>query len=874
VFGISFCLAAVAMARERRTAASPGQAPTLLDENSFWRFHVALRKPIVTGAEPVVLPVKVSYRSYPGIEHLETAPPPAGWTGPDFDDADWPRARAGRKWRGSIADVAFAPGVKFSTSLLCLRGRFAVREPSNLEGLYLSLKYRGGAVVYLNGREIARKDLPEGKLGPKTPAGPYPPAAYIDSRGKPIPGPYHAGKRIRGGERDLSDRLAKRDRSLGPVAVPLEAVRKGVNALAIELHRSDYHPSARLWFREPHSHTRPGWVPIGLSKVRLVAVGAGATANVSRPKGFQVWNQDINDRVTVLDHGDPNEKLRPIALIGARNGAFSGRVVVGSTEPIKGLKALASDLEAVGGGQTIPASRVQVRYPRLDGRGYQRPDWFDGILDSPPPRVPVHKAGGAVQPVWVTVRVPREAAAGGYRGTLTLSAQGIKPVPVPIRLHVAHWSLPNPREFRTYVGIYQSPTSLALHYKVPEWSERHWQLMEKSFKLLAQVGNQIVNIPLSNRTQFGNDEGMVYWLKKPDGSLEHDLTVFDRYIRLAKKHLGVPDFVVLHLWHSGGWKTRQANQQNTVTVIDHKSGRRERMQVPTFGTEESKRFWKPVLDSIRERLAAQGMEEAMCLGILSDGTAAPAVFRAFDEIVPGGAKWMRGCHSATREGKPYPLRGGGTVVCHEFCYGMAMADPTKGLPPIWRQRQRPGVAFIRHNFDHTLSLLKYRTMAERSLYCGTRGIGRIGLDFWDLIRDKRGRASTIYNRWPHSSCAQREPNLFHLAAPGQEGAIATVRFEQFREGVQDAEAMIFVAEALGEHAERLGPELAARCRRLFIERMTYVRRRCPETYGRVYFRTYHYGWQDLAARLYDAAADVAGRLGRRQAREQTRGGSR
>ena len=851
-------------------AAAAEQAVTILDENSFWRFHVTLRKPTVTvadleaagktAAEPAVLAVKVPYRHYPGIEHLQTAPPPAEWTNPDFDDADWPRARAGGKWPGSIALVAFGPGVKFSTSLLCLRGKFSVEEPSAVKGLYLSLKYRGGVTVYLNGREIARKDLPEGGLGPRIPAKSYPPEAFVDSEGKPIPDPYHVAKRIEAGEKNLADRLASRNRSLGPVNVSTDTLRKGINVLAVELHRSDYHPSALSWFHSAQFRNNCGWVPVGLAEVRLAAVGTGAAANVSRPEGLQVWNQDINDRVSVLDYGDPNERPKPITLIGVRNGFFSGKVVVGSTGPIRRLKAVAGELEAAGGGHTIPASQVQVRYPRLDGHGYQRPDWFDGIEDFPPAEVPVHESGGAVQPVWVTVHVPREATAGDYRGTLTISARQLNPVVVPVHLQVADWSLPDPQDFRTYVGIYQSPTSLALQYGVPEWSQQHWKLMEKSFELLGQVGNKIVNVPLSNRTQFGNDEGMVSWLKQPDGSFEYDFTVFDRYIRLVKSHLGIPDFVAVQLWHSGGWMSRGAKQQNTVTVVDKRSGNRRPMQVPTFGTEESKQFWKPVLDTIRKRLAAEGMEEAMCLGILSDGTAEPDVFAAFDEIIPGGARWTRGCHRASREEGPYPLKGGGKVVCHEFCYGMAMADPATALPPIWKQRRWPGVAFIRHNFDDNLSLLKYRTMPERSLYCGTRGVGRIGLDFWDVVKNDRGQGSNLYNRWPHSSCAQREPNLFRLASAGPGGPDATVRFEQFRQGVQDAEAMIFVAEALGQHAEKLGPELAEQCRRIFVERIRYCSRRCPEAYGHVYCRTYHYGWQGLTARLYTTAAEVAGKL--------------
>ena len=108
----------------------------------------------------------------------------------------------------------------------------------------------------------------------------------------------------------------------------------------------------------------------------------------------------------------------------------------------------------------------------------------------------------------------------------------------------------------------------------------------------------------------------------------------------------------------------------------------------------------------------------------------------------------RGCHSVTRAWAPYRISkgGAGTVVCHEFCYGMAMADPSKGLPPIHKQRVKPGVAYIRHSFDDTLSLLKYRNMAERALYCGTRGFGRVCLDYWDVLKNKRGKLSNVYNR--------------------------------------------------------------------------------------------------------------------------------
>ncbi|KKL10674.1 hypothetical protein LCGC14_2553450, partial [marine sediment metagenome] len=124
-----------------------------------------------------------------------------------------------------------------------------------------------------------------------------------------------------------------------------------------------------------------------------------------------------------------------------------------------------------------------------------------------------------IQPIWIRVNVPAAAVAGRYRGKLTVSVAGRgKGIVVPVDLRVADWKLPDPRKFRTHAGIYQSPATLAMRYKVKPWSERHWQLVDKSFALLARAGNDLINIPVVDRTQFGNDEGMVYWVRKPSAS--------------------------------------------------------------------------------------------------------------------------------------------------------------------------------------------------------------------------------------------------------------------------------------------------------------------------------------------------------------------
>ena len=134
----------------------------------------------------------------------------------------------------------------------------------------------------------------------------------------------------------------------------------------------------------------------------------------------------------------------------------------------------------------------------------------------------------AMLPVYVRFNVPRDATPGDYRGTVTVRAAGANPVAVPVELYVSPWMVPDQRTTAPMWALYKSPTSVAMQYKVDEWSEPHWKLLEKSFALLARTGNRIVNVCVVDQTQFGNDEGMVYWIRKPDGTYDYDLTVFDR----------------------------------------------------------------------------------------------------------------------------------------------------------------------------------------------------------------------------------------------------------------------------------------------------------------------------------------------------------
>jgi len=89
---------------------------------------------------------------------------------------------------------------------------------------------------------------------------------------------------------------------------------------------------------------------------------------------------------------------------------------------------------------------------------------------------------------------------------------------------------------------------------------------------------------------------------------------------------------------------------------------------------------------------------------------------------------------------------------------------------------------------------------------------------------------------------------------GPDGAATTLRYEAFCEGIQYAEAMIVVSEAVDTKAAALGRERTEAFRQILVE---MLRREVKCLAGPpAPLRPNHEGWQDLAKRLFEAAAEA------------------
>jgi len=863
---LRFAVLAVLAACAAGAAQPEPEGKLILGTSSMWRYHYTLMPAVIrtdAGVEKVDRGTEAgAWLDFP------TPLPPGDWMAFGFDDVGWHRK------------MMIDPDSPF-VAHLAIRGKFAVTDPARADGLKLRVGYRGGVAVYVNGTEIARGHLRAG-AAPDDLAEDYPP--------------------------DEPEQV----RELVDVRIPPEVLRPGPNVLAFEVHRS-VQPPAQV--KPANGFTEITAGTCGITAISLIAPeGAAVLPNVIRPPGLQVWNSGPMQSDYECDYGDPNEALKPIRIVAPRGGAGSGKVVVGSKEPIKGLRAAASGLARQDGAGAIPGSAVQVRYalPTVHGPAYVFPGQgsafrCEALDETPPAEAEVRIANilptwtervalsGAVVAVWVTVEVPPEAAAGRYAGTLTVTLPGGAPVSVPVELQVCPWRVPEPSQYHVFVDVVQSPESVALRYDVPLWSDEHFALMARSLKLLGQIGNKVCYIPLICDTNHGNDESMVRWIKQPDGTYAHDFSIVDRYLDLVTEYQGRPSVVCVYVWdtylegglsgrHPGGEEIVQVRQEQMlngplVSTMDE-AGNVVKEALPRYSDAQSRALWEPMLKELHRRLEARGLADAMMWGYATDHLPAPEVVAHFQAILPQ-VLWVCCAHDAfkTMQIKHVPV--GLAIGPYAWRTALFGVDPSLRRMHGWRGENLV-CHFPRRLWDRFCPTT-YRFIGEMNATGMRRGFARLGGDFFAVGTDKRGRRrGTLQGRFPKTSWRQLNI-LTSLLEPGQEGPVATARFEMLREGLQECEARVFIQEALLDEGQRtlLGEELAVRVQKLLDERTRNVFRavstlwakagsaaRCcysgtswwnwPPIIGSHWFASSD--WQAWTARLYEAAAEVEARL--------------
>ncbi len=633
----------------------------------------------------------------------------------------------------------------------------------------------------------------------------------------------------------------------------------------------------------------------------LAALLGGPALRADENARLHVWNLDP----LALERGEVPDSLPPdpgpVMLAAPRNGRASGKVMVGGTGHLQGVGASVGDLEGEHG--TIPSERAEIYYgvPWRDmSRGWLRPHGFDILLDNAPD-------DSHFVAIWCTVQVPRDAAPGRYIGSLTVEAGGEVLARVPIALLVADWTLPEPEGFHAWNDLVQSPDTLAKEYGLELRSDEHWALVARTFGLSRPLADRTLYVPLICNTNLGNEQSMVRWIPDGEGGYSFDFTVLERYLDVAQENSLRPSAVVFNVWDvyqssaedrwtDEWWEGLTPRQRENsyfielyergrllrelqgehgmgpVVSVDH-DGELTAAPMPPYTGQEYKAHWSRLFEQLRRRMADRGLEDAMMLGMLTDSWPTAEEVEALAEI-SGGLPWASHAHWSAYRRRGGTVRGAAGIGFESIVWDLDYRNPADPDRMFGWRREQISLAHYRMRGFNGFYPGRMRTVMEMNLSGNQRGIGRVGMDFWWVLRDSRGRRSgTISNLYPQSLWRNLDIQA-SILAPGPDGPQPTSRYFYLLEGMQEAEARVVIEKALLDREAELDEEVISRAWELLDARQRAAWR-CAgrdeafmeeeghadlpphqkDGVGHEWF--VQSGWFDRTVQLYDLAGEVA-----------------
>ena len=203
----------------------------------------------------------------------------------------------------------------------------------------------------------------------------------------------------------------------------------------------------------------------------IVGWAGEETAGSARPS-LQVW--EVNPLVKVFRDSVPGRAAKSVAVECARNEYEPFELALRSAEARSGVEVAVSALRGPKG-TTLPAVKVErvgfvpIDWPsgyfqtdvpawhRRVPRGHGSTDgWADWWPDPLIPNSAFDLKAGRVQPMWFTVRAPRDAAPGEYRGEVTIRAAGDR-LALPLRVKVLPFALPERTRLKVMFDFRSGP---------------------------------------------------------------------------------------------------------------------------------------------------------------------------------------------------------------------------------------------------------------------------------------------------------------------------------------------------------------------------------------------------------------------------------
>ena len=452
-----------------------------------------------------------------------------------------------------------------------------------------------------------------------------------------------------------------------------------------------------------------------------------------------------------------------------RGERLSAQVVLWSRDSVRQVEWEFSDFKS-SAGNILPASIAQARFVRYvitdefaEGCGYRKPEDFAVSL-SPDVLDPLECFDMQPQttlPVWISIDIPRDAAAGTYAATVQLYAEGKKHRAFNLSVEVFDHTLPPASDWEFHLDLWQNPYAVARVHGLEPWSEAHWDALRPLMRMLAGAGQKVITATLNNRPWGGQTEdafgSMIDWAKKSDGSWHYDYTIFDNWVQFMMDQ-GIR--AQINCYSMVPWG-------NELYYFDEKSGEEVKIVVKP-GTGEYAEMWVPFLKDFVVHLDQKGWGD---IARIAMDERSPEEMRAMlkllSDTAPGMGVALADNHKSY---KLYPDQLMDLCVAHG-----AVVEPED---MEYRKKKAYITTWYVCCADVFPNVFTFSPPAEGAFIgwytvaAGFDGFLRWAYNSWvkDPLLDSRFRA------WPAGDTYMVYPN-----------ARSSIRFERLVEGIRDAE---------------------------------------------------------------------------------------
>ena len=140
----------------------------------------------------------------------------------------------------------------------------------------------------------------------------------------------------------------------------------------------------------------------------------------------------------------------------------------------------------------------------------------------------------SARPIWLGISIPQNAKPGLYKGELTIKSSSEASLKLPFEVEVTERCLPQAKDWKFHLDLWQNPYSVARYYGVELWSKAHFDKMRPTMKLLADAGQKVITATVMDKPWNGQTEdafqSMIKKTLLTNGKWAYDYSVFDKWV--------------------------------------------------------------------------------------------------------------------------------------------------------------------------------------------------------------------------------------------------------------------------------------------------------------------------------------------------------